>query len=439
MLPAFVKRRIEHRPGLVKILDNIGWLFFDKILRMGVGLLVGVWIARYLGPEQFGLLSFSIAFIGLFNAIAALGMQEIVVRDIIREADNAHETLGTAAILQIIGGLAGYLFVLVAITYMRPDDNLARSIVAILGSIMLLEAGKIAVFWFESQIQSKYTVWVQNSIFLMFTVIKVVLILQQASLIAFAWAMFAEALLVGLILLYVMHKHGMTLTMLTVNYQRAKMLLHDSWPLVVASVSVMIYMRIDQIMLGQMVGDEAAGVFSAASRISEVWYFIPMMVVSSVFPAILDAKKHSKDLYNNRLQRLYALMVWISIVVALPMTFLATPVIMLLFGDSFIESGIVLSIHIWASIFVFLGVASGRWMLAENRQMLSLQRSIFGMVINVVLNLLFIPHYGVVGAACATVIAQFCVGMLFDMIQEETRPMFVMKLKAFNPSLVFRK
>ena len=438
LIPAFIYRRIEHRPNLLKIVDNIGWLFFDKILRMVGGLLVGVWIARYLGPEQFGLLNYALAFTGLFSAIAALGMQEIVVRDIVRSPDSAYETLGTAAVLQIIGGLVAYVFVLVAIAFMRPDDDLARSIVAIIGLILLLEAGKIAVFWFESQVQSKYTVWVQNSIFLLFATIKVILILSQASLTAFALVMFMEALLVTLILLKVMNKYGFKLGLLEASAQRAQILLRDSWPLVLASVSIMIYMKIDQIMLGQMVGNQAVGIFSAATRISEVWYFIPMVVVSSVFPAILNAKKQSQDLYEKRLQRLYALMVWISVAVAIPMTFLAIPLIEILYGKAYIESGVILSIHIWASIFVFLGVASGRWMLAENRQILSLQRSFFGMIINVALNFLLIPLYGAVGAAVATVVAQFSVGMLFDVIQKETRPMFFMKIKALNPFFIIR-
>jgi PST family polysaccharide transporter len=198
-------------------------------------------------------------------------------------------------------------------------------------------------------------------------------------------------------------------------------------------------MKIDQIMLGQMVGDQAVGIFSAATRISEVWYFIPMVVVSSIFPAILNAKEQSKELYHKYLQRLYALMVWMSIAVALPMTFLAIPLVEILYGKAYLESGIILSIHIWASVFVFLGVASSRWILAENRQILSLQRSLFGMLINVALNLLLIPLYGAIGAAVATVVAQFSVGMLFDVIQKETRPMFIMKIKAFNPCFIIRK
>ena len=433
LIPAFLHRRIAHRPNLVKIVDNIGWLFFDKILRMGVGLFVGVWIARYLGPEQFGLLSFAMAFVGLFGAIAALGLQGIVVRDIVRNPNCARETLGTAALLQLIGGLIAYVLILLLIGYLRPDDALARSIVAILGSMMLLKAGHIAVFWFESQVQSKYTVWVQNGVFLVFAAVKVGLILHEASLTAFAWATLSEAIVGAVLLLGVMSQRGPSLTRLRVSTERAKSLLNDSWPLILSAIAVTIYMKIDQIMLGQMIGDQEVGIYSAAVRISEVWYFIPMAIVASVSPAILEAKKRSEKQYYARLQRLYDLMVVMSVAVALPMTFLSTSIVTILFGEAYRAGGAVLAIHIWASVFVFLGVASGKWFLAENRQVLSLQRTVLGAVANVALNLWMIPLYGAIGAALATVASQAVAAWLFDLMQPSTRPMFVMKLKSMSP------
>jgi len=192
-------------------------------------------------------------------------------------------------------------------------------------------------------------------------------------------------------------------------------------------------MKIDQIMLGQMVGDEAVGIYSAAVRVSEVWYFIPTTIVASVFPAILEAKKRSEAQYYQRLQRLYDLMVWLSVSVALPMTLLSTPIVTLLFGEAFAASGPVLAIHIWAALFVFLGVASGKWFLAENRQLLSFQRTALGMIVNVILNFLLIPGFGVMGAAIATVISQATAAWFFDSVQLVTRRMFFMKLKAMNP------
>ena len=144
-LPAFVREKIEHRPNLLKVLSNTGWLFFDKILRMGVGLLVGVWIARYLGPEQFGLLNFAMAIIGLFTAIATLGLNNIVVRDLVllKSPKLISETLGTAFVLQVIGGVLACAIAVVAVIVMKPEDSLARLIVIILGSSMVFKATEV--------------------------------------------------------------------------------------------------------------------------------------------------------------------------------------------------------------------------------------------------------------------------------------------------------
>ena len=431
-LPSFIHRQIAHRPSVLKIVENISWLFFDKILRMGVGLFVGVWIARYLGPEQFGLLSFATAFIGLFGAIAAMGLQGIVVRDIVRDPEGSRVTLGTAALLQVLGGLVAYVLMLVAIAYIRPDDFLARSIVAILGSMLLLKASEVAVYWFESQVLSKYTVWVQNGVFLVISAIKVVLILQQAPLTAFVWAILAEGVLVALILLTVMGKRGPSIARLRVSTERAKTLLKDSWPLILSAIAVSIYMKIDQVMLGQMLGDEAVGIYSAAVRVSEIWYFIPLVIVASVFPAILEAKKRSDELYYARLKSLFDLMSLISVPVALVMTFLSPFVVVFLFGDAYAEAGTVLAIHIWASVFVFLGVASSKWFLAENLQRHLFVRTFLNGLINIVLNYLLIPRYGAAGAAVALVISQSAGLLVYDHFRRDTKKLFYMKIASLN-------
>lgn len=433
IVPKFIRRKIEHRPSLLGIVDNIGWLFIDKILRMGVGVLVGAWVARYLGTEKFGLFNFATAFVGLFGAVAGLGLQGIVVRDIVRNPGVQEDTLGTAAALQFVGGLVAYILILVTIFWLRSEDAMAKALVAIIGSMMLFKSSEVAMYWFESQVLSKYTVWAQNGCFLVFAAVKVLLILNGAPLIAFGWAALAEGLLVALMMLMMLRLRGPQLRQLRGSLTRAKELMIDSWPLMLSGITVMIYMKIDQIMLGEMIGDDAVGIYSAALRISEVWYFVPMAIVATVFPTILAAKKRDEDEYYRRLQQLLDIMVWLSLGVALPMTFLATPIINVMYGSAFHGAGAILAVHIWAAVFVFLGVASSRWFILENKQILSLQRSVMGAIINVILNFLLIPRYGALGAAWATVISQFGVNVLYDAMQEVTRRMFRMKIKAFNP------
>ena len=439
LIPAFIRSRIAHRPKLLKIVDNIGWLFFDKILRMGVGLLIGVWVARYLGPEQFGLLNFTAALIGLFGALAGMGLQGIVVREIVREPTCREDTLGTAAALQLLGGAVAYSLLLVTVFYLRPQDVLSQLVAAILGAMVLFKASEVVGYWFESQVQSKYTVWVQNGAFLFFAGIKVVLILSGASLIYFAWAMLAEAIVVAMALTLALHRLGPPLYSLRISYDRCFALLKAGWPFMLSSIAIMIYMKIDQVMIGQMLGNDAVGIYSAAVRISEIWYFIATAVAASVLPAILEAKKNNEAQYRQRLQALFDLMTWIAIIVALPVTFFATPLVTMLFGAEYSEAGGVLAIHVWATVFVFLGVAGGNWFLAENQQLISLQRTALGAVVNVLLNILLIPMMGVMGAAWATLISYAVAAMLSDATQHATRDMFMMKIRSLNLLSSFRR
>lgn len=432
IVPDFIRRHIAHRPNLLKIVDNIGWLFFDKVLRMGVGLVVVVWIARYMGPQQFGIFNFATAFVGLFGAVAGIGLQAIVVRDLVRDPSRKNETLGTAAALLLMGGLLTYVLTICAIILIRPEDTLAKLLVTILGSVTLLKATDIVVYWFESQVLSKYTVWVQNGSFLVFAVVKITLILSDAPLLAFAWASSAEALLIAILLTAMYSKYGPGVLKLSATFSRAKSLLTDCWPLMLSGLAIVIYMKIDQIMLGLMLGDEAVGIYSAATQISEIWYFIPMIIMASVFPAIMDGKKQGEIIYYERLQRLYDLMVWLSVLIAIPMTFIAAPLVTLLYGNAYEEAGKVLAIHIWASVFVFLGVASSQWFIAENRQMLSFQRTLAGAITNIILNIILIPYLECQGAAIATVLSYSIVAFFFDFFQKETKSMFRMKLRALN-------
>ena len=224
-LPAFIRRYIEHSPALQKALANASWLFADSIMRMGLGLLVGVWMARYLGPEQFGLFNYAAAFVALFGAIAAMGLNGIVVRDLVREPETANITLGTAFVLQLIGGLLAFGLALLAISIARPEDGLAKGMVAIFGFVLVFKATETVKYWFESQTCSKYTIWVGNAAFLAFAGVKVALILCKAPLIAFVWAVFAEALLVAVMLLGIYAWRGSHLLGLWVSIHRAKTLL----------------------------------------------------------------------------------------------------------------------------------------------------------------------------------------------------------------------
>ena len=196
-------------------------------------------------------------------------------------------------------------------------------------------------------------------------------------------------------------------------------------------------MKIDQVMIQEMLGSEAVGQYAAATRLSEIWYFIPTVVASSLFPAIVNAKRQSEELYYDRLQKLFDLVVWIAIAIALPITFLSDMIVNMLYGEQYNQAASVLMIHIWASIFVFLGVVSGNWYINENLQLLAFWRAFYGMISNIFLNLLLITKYGIQGAAIATLISYMIVDFISDIVNCYSRRIFFMKLNTINPRRIW--
>lgn len=429
-LPSSIRARFENRPNLVRILVNTGWLIFDKIFRMGMGLIVGVWVARYLGPQQFGLFNYATAVVALFSAVSTLGLNNIVVRDLVKMPQDASTTLGTAFLLQIIGGCVAFCVALLAVTVMRPGDGLATMVVGILGLSMIFKSTEVIKYWFEARVNSKYAVLVENGAFLTFSVVKVALILNGAKIQAFAWIVLAESVMVAALLLFVYRGDKQSLKSWRFQYERAKTLMQDSWPLILAGLAAMIYMRIDQIMLGQMLDDRAVGIYSAAVRLSEVWYFIPMTIAASVFPAIIKARQSDHVVYQKYLTKLFRLMVLLALAVAIPISFTADRLMDFLYGAGYSDSAYVLIIHVWTGLFVFMGVASSRWFIAENLQKHTFYRTLAGCVVNVCLNLALIPRYGPIGSAWSSVISQAVGSFLFNALNRKTRPIFFMQANA---------
>lgn len=433
VLPASLQARLEGRLTLQKILANTGWLFGDRILRLGVGLVVGVWMARYLGAEQYGIYNYALAFVSLFGVLAKVGLDTIAVRDLVHDPARQNVLLGTVFGLKVIGALAACLTATAAISVQRPADGLMRLIVFLLAGGLAFQAVDAIDFWFQSRIQSKHTVIAKNTAFLMVAVIRVLLIQFRAPLLAFVIAGLVEVGLgaVGLVVAY--QRQGGRLRAWRFDLGCAGQLLKESWPLILSGLAIMIYMKIDLIMLGELVSDRAVGVYAAATRLSELWYFVPTAIVSSVFPSIIEARKRSEAEYYRRLQRLFDLMAGLALVIAVPMTALSGWVIHVLYAAEYAAAGPILAVHIWAAVFVFLGVAQSPWDVAEDLTRLALMRTVSGAVVNVGLNLLLIPGHGGLGAAIATVVAYACSACLANAFSRKTHAVLRLQLRALFP------
>jgi PST family polysaccharide transporter len=419
-------------PDLRKIIGNMGWLMADRIVRMGMGLFVLVWVARYLGPAQFGSLNFAVAFIALFGILTSLGLDGIVIREVLYGAESRQEILGTTLALRIAGGLLAVITSIAVARLTQPHDRQALLLIGILSLTLVFQAFDTIDCFFQSQVLSKITVWVKNGAFLVFAAVRVGLIYARAPLWAFAAATTGEIALgaAGLVVGY--RLSGGRMLLWRWSRKRAAYLLQQSWPVIFSSMAITAYMRLDMVMLKVMQGDLAVGLYAAATRVSEVWYFIPVAIVSSVSPAIMRAKD-DPELFYGRLGKLFSLMTLLACIVGSMVALASHAIIRILYSTGYSAAAPVLAVHVWASVFVFLGVAQSPWDISKNMLRLSMYRTIFGAVVNAAMNLYLIPRYSAMGAAVATVVSYAISGVFANGFSARTRPIFYMQMKSFLP------
>ncbi len=262
---------------------------------MTLGFFVGIWVARYLGPERFGLFSYAQSFVALFAAIATLGLDGIVIRELVNDENQREKLLGTAFILRLVGAVL-VLSLLAVSVFFHAKDYHTNSLIFIIASATVFQSFNVIDFYFQSAVLSKYVVYSNVFSLLLSSLIKVILILNQAPLVAFAYVILFDSLVLasGFVYFYVLKR--LSIWRWRFDKVVATSLLKDSWPLILSGLVVSMYMKIDQIMIQNMLGSREVGQYAAAVRLSEVWYFIPMVISSSLFPAILNAKKISKEL-----------------------------------------------------------------------------------------------------------------------------------------------
>ncbi|CAN4275578.1 RfbX Membrane protein involved in the export of O-antigen and teichoic acid [Methylophilaceae bacterium] len=429
---ASVKRIIHStktHQGFRRHFANISWMFVERILRLIAGLLVGIWVARYLGPTQYGLFSYAVAFTAIFSNIAKLGLDSIVVRNLVIDPARRDIYMGTAFWLKLTGAIVTLSLIAIAMQF-TASDSTTKLYVFIIAGGAIFQAFEVVDFYFQSQVLSKFVSICKMTQLLISSLLKLYLMSIEADLFWFVLVSLVDQVTLAVSLFFAYRHQKIGRFFKSFDWAIAKKMLQDSWPLILSGLVIMIYMRIDQIMIKEMLGEREVGLYSAAVGLSEIWYFIPMLIASSLFPSIVNAKKISEEKYLSRLQQLFTFLVWISIAVAGLTTLLSQWLVVSLYGMAYQEASQVLIIHTWGGVFVALGVASGSWFVSENLQHYSFYRTASGAILNVMLNFTLIPKYGISGAAIATVISQSMAALFFDLSTLKTRIIFIMKLKA---------
>lgn len=439
-VPARWRSQLQQRRELQKAVANVGWLGAQTALEAALGLLVGIWVARALGPTQYGMLSYALAFVSLLSPLATVGVSLTVVRDLVRRPEAALEIMGTATFLRALGSVVLVVTSLVAISALRPAEPMTWLLVAVVASGYAIRNLATFELWFSAKVQAKYTVVSRSVAAITGAVLKSALVVTGASLSLFFIAYSVELALATLSMLVVYNvTSGAKVTSWRVRGELARKMFADSWPLIFAGFASFIYMKVDQVMLGELRDEAAVGIYAVGARLSEAFHLLPSFVFASVFPSLIKARTIDHELYLSRFQRLYDIFVWFAVVAGLIMQFAAYPVVTLLYGDAFANAAPVLAIHIWSGVFWFSGSVGHRYLISENHTRITLLMMTAGAIVNVLANAWLIPPLGALGAAYAT-LASFAVSHgVAAAVFKPSRLLLVFFLRAlYLPGLVRR-
>lgn len=418
---------IKSSQNLMAIIKNSGWLLLDKLIRMSLGIFVSAWIARYLGPQEFGELAYSLAILALFQAIATLGLDGIVVREISNNAKKAGEVLGSTFLLRFVIGILSWFLSIALFVLLKGIDDRSVYIMALCGACLIFQSLNTIDLWFQSQSQSKRTVLVKLVSYLIVNGLKVTLIIFEAPLPAFAFVVTVDAFIVaiGLVWAYSKFSCGQKWKF---EKKRSVKLLKESWPFILSGVSTMIYMRLDQIFVEKYLGSESLGIYAAVVPLSAIWSFIPMTLFVSLAPVVAKKKINDEKEYWSfftNICRFFAILGWL---ICIPISLSSDVIVNILFGERYALGGDTLSIIIFCNIFINLGVAQSLWILNEGKSKVSLYQTIIGVAVSIILNNTLIPIYGINGAAISAVLAQFFSCILSNVIF--SRKIFLIQVKS---------
>ncbi len=420
-----IKNLSQHKKNII---SNSMWLLLEKGYKLGLGFFVVSYVARYLGPHDFGMLSYALAIISLTIPVANLGLRNIIKKEMILKDSPLYLILGSSFCIRAISSFIIFIILLFfSFTHGEPNQP---TLIIIMAISLLVNPFDQLEDYFASKLNSKKSVRASLIALTVSSSFKLTFILLEMSVVYFAIAQLTEVLTYSAFLIFFYSKEGGSLF----NWKPSKEIILDSlsksWPLMFSGLAILIYMRIDQYMLNNMIDASAVGIYSIAVKLSEIWYFIPTIIMTSFFPNIISNRTSNPIKYKIQTKQLMMLMSALSLLISIPLYFLAPLIVPLIFGDQYLASVPVLQIHIWSSLFVFWGVSQSAWDISENLTRLSLMRTSIGAVSNIILNFFLIPKFGVKGAAYATVISQSLSAFILNLLHKNTRPIFMTQIKS---------
>lgn len=412
--------------GFQKYFQNTGWMFLGRIFGLFISFFTTIYVVRYLGPENYGVLSYAVSFIGIFSFIASFGIDQVLYRELIKYPDKTNQYLGTAFFIKLFFSSLAISLVIIFNYFLNKGEFLISLSILIISFSFIFQSFNVISYFFQAQVKSKTPVIISIIVSILINIGKVFVIFLNQGIIYLSLILLTESILNALFFIIVFNKEKNIFDW-KFNWKIAKEITHDSWPFIFASAFTLIYTRIDQVMIQNMIDTKSVGIYDAAVRLTEVWYMIPNILMASLFPAMINSKNNEQK-YFKRIKLVFILMLTISILLSIGNVLFSKLIIYTLYGKEFSGSVIILSIYSFSLIGTFLGLLMNNYLLSENNKVLIFLNSFIAMTLNIILNIILIPRIGMAGAAIATAIS-YSVVCLIPFVSKKVRTDFKMIFK----------
>lgn len=414
-----------------KIAKNASWIIICKIVQSVLGLLVGMFTARYLGPSNYGLINYASSIASFVIPIVTLGINNVLVQEIIDNPTKEGEIVGTS----IICGVVSSFFCIVGVISFASIANGGEKetiIVCFLYSLSLVfHALELIQYWYQAKLKSKITSLISLFAYVLVSIYKIWLLATNKSIYWFAVSNGLDYLLLtfGYLIVY----HRICSSRLSFDITTAKRIIMRSKHYILSALMVTIFAHTDKVMLKIMIDDAATGYYSAAVTCANLAGFIMPAVLDSLRPSIFESVKESYVCFQNQLSRVYSLFIYFSLIICLGISLCSRLMICVIYGEAYVSAVSALRIIVWYTMFSYLGAIRNIWILVNNKQKYLVIINVLGAMANVLLNYLLIPVMGINGAALASLVTQFFTNVIVGFILSPIRENNALMIKGLNP------
>ncbi len=420
---------LKTKAEFFKYLKNTAWMMLEKFFNLGLGILASILLARSLGPEDFGIYNYALSLISVAIVFSHLGLAGIVVKELKNNPEQEQDIINTVVSLKFISACLSFSLLLIFVL-LNEENNKAFFAIIIMGFAILTQPTEAINLWFQSQVKAKYASLAQIYGNALGNLAKIIVAITGMSVLFAAAAHSLQLASVAAFIYIIFIKKKAWSTHLKFSLKGSKKLLTQGGLVFLGSLSAVIYLKVDQIMLANMLGQESVGLYAAASKLSEAWYVIPTILMASIFPKMIEKRNLNLEEYEIFLQNILNFLFFMALILILFVSVYSEKIVHILYGSTYDQSASVLTIHIIATAFIFMRALVSKWIIIEELYVLSLVTQGFGAIVNIALNFYLIPIFGIDGAAWATLISYSIASYFSLAIHPKSRILFMMMTKS---------